>query len=72
MAKQKLAVTTLAIKTGLVDRVDGEIYSPETLEVDIQNLIEKKGYKMTLKEAVKKVRLFSQRKSDQYYGVFGH
>jgi hypothetical protein len=68
MAKQKLAVTTLAIKAGIVDRVDGEIYSPETLEVDIQALIEKKGYKMSLKEAVKKVRLFSERKSDQYYG----
>ena len=68
MAKQKLAVTTLAIKAGILDRVDGEIYSPETLELDLANLLEKKGYKMTLKDAVKKVRSFSQRKNDQYYG----
>ena len=71
MARKKLAITTAAIKANIVDRVDGEIYSPDTLEHDIQNLIEKKGYAMSLKDAVKKIKLFSQRKNDECYTNFG-
>jgi hypothetical protein len=71
MAKQKLAITTLAIKARIVDRVDGEIYSPDTLYADLAELLEKKGYKMSAREAVEKVKAFSQRKHDQWYTNFG-
>ena len=71
MAKQKLAITTLAIKARLVDRVDGEIYSPSTLYTDLAKIIEENGYKMDPRLAVKKVKAFSQRKHSSCYTNFG-
>jgi len=71
MAKQKLAITTLAIKARLVDRVDGEIYNPSTLYDDLARIIEQNGYKMDPRQAVKKVKAFSQRKHDECYTNFG-
>lgn len=71
MAKQKLAVTTLAIRARLVDAVDGEIYNPTTLYSDIAMLLDEHGYKMDTRQAVKKVKAFSQRKHDEVYTNFG-
>jgi hypothetical protein len=67
----KKAITTLAIKARLVDRVDGEIYNPDTLYTDLAKLIEEHGYKMDPRLAVEKVKAFSQRKHDQWYTNFG-
>jgi hypothetical protein len=67
----KAAVTTLAIKAGLVDRVDGEIFSPATLYTDLARILEEKGYKMDPRKAVVKVKAFSKRKHDECYTNFG-
>lgn len=64
----KLSVTALAIKAGLVDDVDGQIYDEKNFQRDITKLLSEKGYTMCPKKATAKVRTWAKNKSHMTYG----
>ena len=64
----KLSVTALAIKAGLVDDVDGQIYDEKNFQRDITKLLSEKGYAMCPKKATTKVRTWAKNKSHMTYG----
>lgn len=63
----KKAITTLAIKKGLVCPHDGQIFNRETLEADLAALIEENNYSMSAQYALTKVLSFSEMKDRQAY-----
>ena len=63
----KPAITTLAIKKGLVCPHDGQIFNRETLQADLEALIKENNYSMTTLYATKKVLAFALKKERQAY-----
>ena len=64
----KLSVTALAIKAGLLDDVDGQIYDEKNFQRDITKLLSEKGYAMCPKKAATNVRTWAKNKSHMTYG----
>ena len=65
---KKYAVSTLAIKTGLMCRVDGQIFNEDTLLEDLTKVLKENGYTTDPNKAIVKVRALSERLSYQAYG----
>ena len=66
--KKKYAVSTLAIKAGLMCKHDGQIFSEKTLLEDMTKVLKENGYATDPRKAVISVRNLSDRLSYQAYG----
>lgn len=64
----KYAVSTLAIKVGLMCKYDGQIFNEDTLLEDLTKALKENGYTTDPNKALVKVRCLSERLSYQAYG----
>ena len=64
----RYAVSTLAIKAGLMCKYDGQIFNEDTLLEDLTKVLKENGYTTDPNKAIKKVQALSERLSYQAYG----